>query len=212
MLGKKIGFFVCAFSLASASLAPLWGKEHITTPDQAIQSLIEGNKRYVKDQMECEKRMQERREALVGGQTPFAVVLGCSDSRVSPEIIFDQGLGDLFVVRVAGNVMGPDELDSINYAVHIGAVLVVVLGHQDCGAVKAVLTGQTEEIKSVATKISAAIHGKDKDLPDAIHANVRGVVNELKQSPGIKKYMDQKKLDVIGAYYTLGDGHVDLLR
>ena len=93
-------------------------------------------------------------------QKPFAIILGCSDSRVSPEILFDQGIGDLFIVRVAGNVAGPVELDSIEYAaLYLKSSLVLVLGHENCGAITAVLDGQTKEIEHVADLIAPAIQG-----------------------------------------------------
>ena len=112
-----------------------------------IERLIEGNKRYVNDTLKHPNRTSERREAFLTHQTPFAIIVGCADSRVSPEILFDQGVSDLFVVRVAGNVVGPLELDSILYAATtLNSSTILVLGHENCGAVNAVITGSYQGI------------------------------------------------------------------
>lgn len=197
----------------------IWGQsatlETKMTPDQAVQQLIEGNKRYMKDSLEHPRRDEERRQAVTSLQEPFAVIVGCSDSRVSPEVIFDQGIGDLFVVRVAGNVVGPIELDSIEYgAAVLNAVSVLVLGHENCGAVKAVLAGQAQVIEAVADHIKNGIRNcKDcaKDLPKAIKANVQHVVADLKKSSVLKKLIDEKRLIIVGGYYHLASGNVELL-
>jgi carbonic anhydrase len=110
------------------------------TCEMGLQRLKEGNQRYVEDKLIHPDRTSERREALQSKQQPFAIIVGCSDSRVAPEIVFDQGVGDLFIVRVAGNVVGPIELDSIEYAAeYLKSCLIVVMGHQNCGAVDAVM-------------------------------------------------------------------------
>ena len=186
------------------------------TPDLALQKLMEGNARSASDQLLHPNRTVERREAIVAQQNPFAVIVGCSDSRVPPEIIFDQGLGDLFIVRVAGNVIGPIELDSIEYAVkYLGASLILVMGHQNCGAVTAVLAGQTQEIEDVANLIEPALKGKKNlSVDTAVKANVIHVVDYLK-SLGNKScvgYLAKEgKLKVAGGYYDLSTGKVTLL-
>ncbi|HUD00945.1 MAG TPA: carbonic anhydrase, partial [Rhabdochlamydiaceae bacterium] len=117
------------------------------TPDKALETLMDGNQRFSQDKSLHSDRNSERRQELVSKQTPYAIILGCSDSRVAPEIVFDQGIGDLFIVRVAGNVVGPLELDSIEYsALYLHSSLVMVLGHESCGAIKAVLAGTTKDI------------------------------------------------------------------
>lgn len=180
------------------------------TPSESLQRLVEGNQRYVKDQLLNSNRSADRREEVKKGQKPFAVIVGCSDSRVAPEIIFDQGLGDLFTVRVAGNVVGPIELDSIEYAVKVlGSSFILVMGHELCGAVDAVMEGNTGDIEDVASLIQPAIKGS-KDLEEAIKANVRWVVAEVKKSLFIQKKIKEKKLDCRGAYYHLGTGKVEL--
>lgn len=178
-------------------------------PEQALIRLKEGNERYMKDQTTCPDRAQIRREAVSSQQKPFATILGCSDSRVSPEILFDQGIGDLFVVRVAGNVVGPVGLDSIDYSVlYLGSKLIVVLGHENCGAVKAVLDNTTKDIETIAKLIQPAIQD-DHKLETAIKANVQQVVKQLKESHVISRLIDEKKLKVVGAYYNLVSGKVD---
>jgi len=181
------------------------------SPEAALERLLAGNKRYVGDQLAHPDRSPLRREEVKRGQNPFAIIVGCSDSRVSPEIIFDQGLGDLFIVRVAGNVIGPIERDSIDYsAQYLGSSLVLVMGHESCGAVTAVFQGNTADIEDVAALIKPAIKNS-RDLDAAIRANIRWMANYLKQTPCIKRLISEKKIDVIGAYYHLGSGNVEIL-
>ncbi|KIA78646.1 Carbonic anhydrase 2 [Parachlamydia acanthamoebae] len=186
------------------------------TPDEAIQRLMEGNQRYVKDQLLHPDRNLIRREAIGSRQEPFAVILGCADSRVSPEIIFDQGIGDLFIVRVAGNVAGPVEVDSIDFsAEYLHSSVILVLGHESCGAVNAVLNKQTQDIEAVAALIEPAIQsvrGKEGDLlANAVKANVRAIVAQLKETSVVKRLMKENKIKVIGGYYELVSGKVVLL-
>lgn len=183
------------------------------SPQGSLTRLMDGNKRYVGDLLEGPDRSSMRRLEVYQKQRPFAIILGCSDSRVPPEIVFDQGIGDLFVVRVAGQVAGPVELDSIEYAAkYLGASLILVLGHQSCGAVKAVLSGKTADIEDVADLIKPAIMSvRRKTLENAIKANVRYVVNHLKNTPLIQQMMEDGKIDVVGGYYTLPDGKVEIL-
>ena len=175
-----------------------------------------GNQRYMRNMLRHPNQSAESRQAVVKVQKPFAIVLGCSDSRVAPEIIFDQGIGDLFVVRVAGNVAGPLEVDSIEYAVsELGAGLLLVLGHEGCGAVSAVVKGQTEDIADVADLIRPAVEMARKApgdlLNNAIVANVHLVVARLKTVPIIANLIQEGKLEVIGACYHLKTGKVELL-
>ena len=201
MLSRLTGFLL----LGSALFA--------MDPSEALNLLVKGNRRYVADKMEHPDRSMDRRSEISQLQNPFAVIVGCSDSRVPPEIIFDQGLGDLFVVRVAGQVVGPVEIDSIDYSIKVlGSVLVLVLGHQSCGAIKAVLDGNTADIEAVASLIEPAVKNiPPKNVDKAVKANVRWVVDRLKQTPYIKKMMAEGKLDVVGGYYSLSDGHIDIL-
>lgn len=176
---------------------------------------MEGNARFVKGESLHPDRSTERREETREKQEPFAIILGCSDSRVSPEIIFDQGIGDLFIVRVAGNVVSAVELDSIEFsALYLHSSLVLVLGHENCGAVNAVLEGQTEKIETVASLIQKAIdeaklNKKENVLESAIIANVHHVVDQLKNNQNLKALIDRGLLNVVGGYYHFRTGEVD---
>jgi carbonic anhydrase len=188
----------------------------IENPDEALNTLVEGNERYVQDQLISPRRDAIRRESTVSRQNPFAVILTCSDSRVPPEILFDQGVGDVFVVRVAGNVAGPLETESIEFAVkYLGSVLVMVLGHENCGAVNAVLKGTTKDIESIATLIQPAIkmaqRQKGNRLENAIIDNVESVINKLKNNALLSQYIQEEKLKIVGGYYNLASGKVTLI-
>ncbi|HSX10580.1 MAG TPA: carbonic anhydrase [Chlamydiales bacterium] len=197
----RIVLFLLASSIAIAQ-----------TPSESLKRLLEGNQRYVNDQLTHPNHSSDRREEISAGQKPFATILGCSDSRVAPEIIFDQGLGDLFIVRDAGNIAGPIELNSIDYSVkYLGSSLVVVMGHESCGAVTAVVQGTTADIEAVAKIIRPAVKGITN--PEmAIKANVKAVVAELRKNKIISQWIKEGKIDCIGAYYHLGSGEVELLK
>lgn len=199
-MGYKILFWVALLNIGFSQ-----------TPSESLQRLIEGNQRYANDDVLHADHSADRREELLTKQNPFATILGCSDSRVAPEILFDQGLGDLFIVRVAGNIAGPIGLDSIDYsAKYLGSSLVVVLGHESCGAIAAVMEGNTADIKDVANLIKPAIKGAT-NVEEATKANIRATVAFLKKSHLLKKLIAEKKIDCIGAYYHLGTGHVEIL-
>lgn len=182
------------------------------TPSDALQRLIEGNQRYAQDALLHADHSADRRNALLSGQHPFATIVSCSDSRVTPEMIFDQGIGELFVVRVAGNVVGPIELDSIDFSAKVlGSSLILILGHESCGAVKAVIDKNTADIEQVAALIQPAVK-KATDLEMAIKANVKYIVDHLKKSPHLKRLIAQKKLECIGAYYEISSGRIEILK
>jgi carbonic anhydrase len=162
----------------------------------------------------------KRRAELAMSQHPFAAIVCCSDSRVPPEIVFDQGLGDLFVVRVAGNVINDEGLGSIEYTVdHLGTRLILVLGHQSCGAVKAAretIAAKSKapgHIDSLVTAIKPAVEATAKDDLDAtIKANVKNVVQALRSStPILKAKVDSGEIQVVGGYYSLDTGAVTFL-
>jgi carbonic anhydrase len=207
----RIGFI---FSLLSVGFIQLNAEE---VPKSNLQRLKEGNERFIKDDLKLCKLTEAKRESLVEKQNPFAVILGCADARVSPEIVFDQTIGDLFVVRVAGNIVGPVELDSIEFAALIlGAKLIVVMGHENCGAVKAVLGRETRHIDTIAFMINPAIASVPVNSPnrlaDSIKANVNYVVNQLKlYSPVLHDLVQKGDLEIVGAYYNLATGKVDFL-
>jgi carbonic anhydrase len=155
----------------------------------------------------------------VGGQHPFAVILGCADSRVSPELLFDQGLGDLFVIRVAGNIADDAVLGSIEYAVeHLGTRLVVVLGHEKCGAVSAAVEGgeAAGHLKALVAAIRPSVESTAGDPGDKVHncvvANALRVARQLRESqPVLKEYVEKKGLKVVAADYALDTSKVNLL-
>lgn len=188
--------------------------------NDGLQKLIEGNKRFAESKTEHINQSAARRTELAKGQKPFAVVVTCSDSRVPPEIIFDQGLGDLFVIRTAGNIVDDIGLGSIEYAVeHLGVKLCVVLGHEKCGAVDAAVKGGRAEghIQNLIDAIRPVVEKEKKNkgdlLDNSIKANVLRIVDQLNSSePILKEFVHDQKLTVIGARYDLDDGIVMLLK
>jgi len=181
------------------------------TPNEAVAELKKGNMRYVEDRLEHPNRGSERRAELADKQAPFAVILTCSDSRVAPEIIFDQGMGELFVVRVAGNIAGAIELESIWYAVAVlKASTVLVLGHENCGAVLATIEGGTKNIPAIAAKIGPAVKGlKAADLEKGVKDNILSVATSLEQSPALSQFIKEGKLSIVTGYFQLKDGSVE---
>jgi carbonic anhydrase len=189
------------------------------TGDMALVELLEGNVRYVKQKRLNPNQSDERRDSLIGGQSPYAIILGCSDSRVPPEIIFDQGLGDLFVIRVAGNVVDDIVLASIEYAAnHLHSPLLMVLGHTNCGAVGAAL--QEDELDGHIPSITQAIEEAVESSQDVegdtldrtIRAHARITAELLKESePILRGLVERGKLKVVAAYYNLDTGVVEIL-
>lgn len=187
--------------------------------DNILRRLEEGNLRYVSSRMEHPRQGEDRRVEVSKGQHPAAVIVGCSDSRIPPEIVFDQGLGDLFVIRVAGNVLDDVGLGSIEYAVdHLGVALVVVLGHGKCGAVSAAVQGGEAHghigciVQAIgpALEKARAIAGDFTD--NAIRENVRLAVDQIRSSePVLAKMAAEGKLAVAGAYYDIESGKVDFI-
>lgn len=210
---KKLLVLFSFFLLAHAF--PQEKGELIACKD-AIKRMMEGNKRFRADQSTHPDRVGERRLETARLQEPYAVIVGCSDSRVAPEIIFDQGIGDLFIVRVAGNVIGPLERESIEYsALVLHSCLIVVLGHENCGAVKAVLEGQTASVQAIAQLIDPAVEKarNQKDpLEYAIKQNVKNMVDVLKKNPNLSPLIKQDKLAIMGGYYNFHTGEVEILK
>jgi carbonic anhydrase len=195
---------------------------------EALERLIEGNKRFASDSHEPTMlTSQEKRSELVHGQAPFAVILGCSDSRVPLELVFDQGLGDLFVIRVAGNIVAPSQVGSIEYAVkECGSRLVVVLGHTNCGAVGATIQelkqpseNRSPNLAFIVEKIQPTVktlmeieppQTDENVLRHSIRANVRASVAHLRSGSMIIENMVRSgELAVVGAEYSLETGMVD---
>jgi len=201
---------------------------HPVSPSAALERLRAGNARFVRELRSLESLGgRHRREALVDGQSPFAVILSCSDSRVPSELVFDCGLGDLFVVRVAGNVVAPSLVGSIEFAVStFGTRLVVVMGHTRCGAIAATLdvvegaTPPSPNLRDLVDRISPAVRsvihhpGEDRAqiLHRATHANVRASVDKLRHGSTIlEQRVSDGRLLVVGAEYALDSGEVTFL-
>ncbi|NTU59732.1 MAG: carbonic anhydrase [Deltaproteobacteria bacterium] len=186
--------------------------------EEALKLLLDGNERVVKGTARGPNRTALRRQELAAGQRPFAVVVTCSDSRVPPELLFDQGYGDLFVVRTAGNVVDAVALGSIEYAVeHLGVRLVVVLGHSRCGAVSATLEGGAlpGHLPTIAEAIQPAVEAvrsKPGDLlANCVKANVKLVVQKImRTSPDYVQNMEECVFRIVGGYYDLDTGKVQL--
>ena len=182
--------------------------------DAALAKLNEGNKRFVENKISSGKPTAERRAATAQSQHPFAIIVGCADSRTAPEIIFDQNIGDLFVIRDAGNLVDDYALGSIEYAVaHVGTRLIVVLGHGRCGAVQAAMESATApgHVNAIVRDIQAAVQaskGKPGDaLVNAIHENAREVADKIRKNAQLGDVASQVK--IVSAYYDLDTGKVE---
>ena len=180
----------------------------------AIDRLKTGNTNFVNDNLNNDFQDSSRRKAVVDGQNPFAVVLTCSDSRIVPELIFDTGIGELFVIRVAGNVANTSSIASIEYAVaHLNVKLIVVLGHQNCGAVTAALSeiDDGKNVDHLFSFIQPAISISDsKNVDDVSHIHAKLTAEKLiNDSSIISKAIDSNELKIIPAYYSLETGQVD---
>ena len=192
------------------------------TADEALKTLLAGNERFVRGHLTSvtSREIAQRRAELVHGQKPFAIVLCCSDSRVGPEIVFDQELGNIFVVRTAGEVLDAAGIGSIEYAVaHLGSPLLVVLGHEHCGAVAAAVADAKEpgNIADIVKAIRPAVE-QSRELPgdplaNAIRANALDIAARLRNtSPVISEKVKAGKLSVIAAVLSLKTGQVELLK
>jgi carbonic anhydrase len=187
--------------------------------DMAQKMLLDGNKRYVESKVVHANQSAKRRTDVANGQNPFAVILSCSDSRVPPEILFDQGIGDLFVIRLAGNVVDDMALGSIEYAVeHLGCQYIMVLGHERCGAVAAAVKGGHTPghipaiVKAIAPAVDKSRYKPGDMAENAMRENVAQVVHELKTSfPILEERVQKRTLTVTGARYDLDDGTVAIL-
>ncbi len=186
--------------------------------DKALKLLMDGNSRFVRNHLRRPHSDDKRRHSLEDGQAPFAIILTCSDSRLLPDLIFDQGLGDLFVIRIAGNVVKDKVLGSIEYAVqHLGTKLVLVLGHESCGAIIAALEPSQNEghIDSILDAIRPAVHiarhQQGNLLENAIKNNVLMVTEQIKDSmPVLNRAIKNDGVKIVSAYYCLGSGEVQL--
>lgn len=220
--------------VATSASLPLvgvaWSKElkippkpqNVVSPDEALELLRKGNQRYI-DGVSRRHDFKHEREALVSGQNPYAGVLSCADSRIAPEYAFDSGRGDLFVCRVAGNFANDDVIASFEYAVaNLGLPLILVLGHESCGAIDATLKSLKDNtslpghlpslVASLAAAAKAGAAQPGDPLANAIKQNVIDTVGKLKAaSPILDAAVSSGKLKVAGAVYHLADGKVDIM-
>ena len=195
---------------------------------EALDRLRDGNRRFVSDVRSRDALTSDaRRRELAAGQEPFAIVLGCSDSRVPAEIVFDQGLGDLFVIRVAGNIVAPSQVGSVEFAAErYGTPLVVVLGHSSCGAILATLeelgrpsADQSRNLRSIVDRVRPSVeallrtelrHQPDALVREAVRANIRASASHLRHgSEVLEQLIQNRQLLVVGAEYSLETGVVD---
>jgi carbonic anhydrase len=210
-----------AVALVSAAKTARSAEPAAITADDALAKLLKGNARFVAGKLHSvsTEELKERRAEVAHGQKPFAVIVSCSDSRVGPEIVFDQGLGDIFVVRTAGEVVDNAALGSIEYAVlHLGTPLIVVLGHERCGAVAAAVADAKEPghigdvIKAIQPAVAETKGQPGDPVDNAIRANVGDVVQRLKTSDAVlAERVKRGQLKISGAYISLDTGKVELL-
>jgi len=193
--------------------------------DEALQRLIEGNDRFLRGETHFPRFQKEVLANLAKGQKPYTTILGCSDSRVPPELIFDASFGELFVVRVAGNTASAEVMGSFQYAgSHLGTPLFVVLGHEGCGAVSAALETKfrgvqhLSRIQILVDSIMPAMPDFDPQLPpevclaQAVEANVRWTIRRLKETPEGQKRLAEGRIRIVGAIYEIETGRVRFLK
>jgi len=194
------------------------------TAEEALAQLIAGNERFVHGQARFPTVQKEILAELAKGQRPYATIIGCSDSRVPPELLFDAGFGELFIVRVAGNVISPEVMGTLQYAVvHLHTQLLVVLGHEGCGAVEAALAVKSQGVRERARiallldRILPGLQGIDAELTPqdqleaAVEANVRWSMHQLLDTPEGKARMAEGVVKLVGAVYQLKTGRVRFL-
>jgi carbonic anhydrase len=212
---------VAAIEIAAAPQAAAPAKAHAgpVTADEALKMLMEGNERFVSGKPRSRAGDVARRAELAQSQSPYAVIVCCSDSRVGPELVFDSGLGDLFVIRTAGEVFADPGYGSIEYAVeHLHAPLVVVVGHERCGAVSAAVAGGEApgHIASIVKALQPAVQATKGQPGDAIENAVKEQVRELvaklqSTGPILSEFAHEGKLKIVGAYHDLDTGKVEML-
>ena len=196
--------------------------QNVLSPEASLERLRQGNARYVEG-VSLRHDFKHEREALAGGQNPFAAILSCADSRIAPEYAFDSGRGDLFVCRVAGNFANNDTVASMEYAVAVlGVPLILVLGHDSCGAVDATIKSLKDDqplpghmpslVEVIAPSVKAVSQQGGDTLGKAIRQNVIDTVAKLRSAtPILSAAVEQHKLKVVGGIYRLGDGRVDMV-
>lgn len=212
--------------LSNESLSDMKGdlNSPTTSADEALRRLVAGNERFVRGEIESRGLRRETLADLAQSQHPYATILGCSDSRVPPELIFDAGLGELFVIRVAGNVFSPEVAGSLQYAgAHLQTPLFVVLGHEGCGAVIAALKAsdrserQLSRIQILVDSILPGLPAFDPQLSpkarlaEAVESNVRWTVRQILESPEGQARLAEGRMKIVGAIYEIDSGRVRFL-
>lgn len=185
----------------------------------ALKLLLEGNQRFIDGKLEHPNQTVARRAEVAKGQHPFAAVLACSDSRTAPEIIFDRGLGDIFVVRVAGNVADRVVIESLDYSVkHLGVRVVMILGHNRCGAVTAAVAGHEEEgdVGPMLTELRPAVAASKgiagDPVENAVRENVKLVMKNLATSAELSAMVNSGELKIVGGIYDLDTGKIEMMK
>jgi carbonic anhydrase len=196
--------------------------QNVLSPDASLERLLKGNTRYVEG-VSLRHDFKHEREALAGGQNPYAAILSCADSRIAPEYAFDSGRGDLFVCRVAGNFANTETVASLEYAVAVlGAPLILVLGHDSCGAVDAAIKSLKDDaalpghmpslVTGLAPAVKAVLQQGGDTLSKAIRQNVVDTIAKLgSATPILSAAVEQRKIRVVGGIYRLGDGRIDMV-
>lgn len=202
-LGTKVSLFKSQPAVAQNNI----------TPEEALKQLLEGNQRFIENKRKSPNQTITRVQEVAQGQAPFAAILSCADSRVPAEIIFDRGFGDLFVVRNAGNIATPEEIGSLEFGTLVlGAKVLMVIGHQSCGAVKATIAGNAVpgQIASILDAIKPAIK-PNQTLEESTIANVKLGISRLQASPVISQLIKDGKLKIAGGYYNLETGMIKVV-
>jgi carbonic anhydrase len=210
---------IIASSLLIAGMVALGAQESLPSADAVIAELKAGNAHHVAKKYDRPNQTAARQQELASGQSPHCAILTCADSRVPPEIIFDKGLGDIFDIRVAGNVAGDDEMASVEYAAeHLHVPLVVVMGHTHCGAITAALEGGPlpgklpNLIAAMRPAVEQSAHEPGDRVDNAVRDNVVYVVQQLRAAkPVLSELVATGKLRIVGAVYSLDTGKVDWL-
>ena len=219
---KTSGMTVISVALAACAPTSVEVENPVANADEALQRLLEGNQRYAANKSTDLNESQSRRVEVAGGQSPFATIFSCVDSRVPPELIFDRGLGDLFVIRTAGQVLDNAVLGSLQFGVaELKIPLLVVLGHEKCGAVKATVeavehnaTAEAEInwlVDGIRPAVEAAKAESGDLLDNAVKANVSLTVEHLKGSSILSEAVEKGELKIVGARYDLDTGVVEVI-
>ena len=200
-------------------------QKSVISADEALRRIIEGNQRFLQGRARFPTVCKETLADLARGQQPYATILGCSDSRVPPELIFDADFGELFIIRVAGNVISPEVMGSMQYAgAHLHTPLFVILGHEGCGAVNAALDSKLDAVEHLS-RIQILVNNILPGLPDfdlqtpleeclarAVEANVRWSMQQLLDTPEAKRAVEEDRAMLVGAVYEIASGYVRFLQ